>query len=357
MVVTGRRPPVTSQGPRWSSIHDDALACTVHARPGDAGVVRRARARVGSGCTPAIEESRTGRFLLSRSAPQIATVHRRGSGADCDLGNLHGHPIWSLADSVGRCGLGGDGLDERPLAGRTTSAETQHQVGCDRGGDVGPSGVQHVPPRVASRARGRRTRDCGAHVGETRSSSVRCNGHHRPGYRCCHRQGHRRLSHNQAPEPGPERDRAHDRRAVMVLVTGATGNVGREVVGLLLAEGRQVVAVSRNPAAAPRFPSGARVIAGNPSRPQTLANAFQGIEAVLLSPRALAGAAKEFVELAVSNGVRRAVVLSALTVQYGGGLRRFADEFRAFEDIVKGSSLAWTLLRSADYASDASAWI
>jgi uncharacterized protein YbjT (DUF2867 family) len=100
----------------------------------------------------------------------------------------------------------------------------------------------------------------------------------------------------------------------MVLITGATGNVGREVVKLILDEGGHVAAVSRNPAAA-SLPAKARVIKGDPSQPQSLATAFNGIEAVLLSPRALAGAAKEFVTLAASTGVRRAVVLSALTVQ------------------------------------------
>jgi uncharacterized protein YbjT (DUF2867 family) len=142
----------------------------------------------------------------------------------------------------------------------------------------------------------------------------------------------------------------------MVLITGATGNVGREVVKLILDEGGHVAAVSRNPAAA-SLPAKARVIKGDPSQPQSLATAFNGIEAVLLSPRALAGAAKEFVTLAASSGVRRAVVLSALTVQYGGGLRRFADEFQAVEDAVKHSGLEWTLLRSADYASNTKAWI
>jgi uncharacterized protein YbjT (DUF2867 family) len=142
----------------------------------------------------------------------------------------------------------------------------------------------------------------------------------------------------------------------MVLITGATGNVGREVVNLLLAEGKHVIAVSRNPATA-QLPSNAHVITGDPSRPQTLATAFKGVDAVLLSPRSLADAARELVTLAASNGVRHAVVLSSLTVQYGGGLRRFADEFRAVEDVVRDSGFEWTVLRSADYASNAKAWI
>jgi uncharacterized protein YbjT (DUF2867 family) len=141
----------------------------------------------------------------------------------------------------------------------------------------------------------------------------------------------------------------------MVLVTGATGNVGREVVNLLLSGGTHVSAVSRNPATA-IVPSQAQLIQGDPSRPQTLARALDGMDAILLSPRALAGAARELLTLAASHGVRRAVLLSALTVQFGGGRRRFADEFRAIEAAVKDSGLAWTILRSADYASNAKAW-
>src|SRR5262245_47210002 len=122
----------------------------------------------------------------------------------------------------------------------------------------------------------------------------------------------------------------------MVLITGATGNVGREVVKLLLAGGRKVAAVSRNPVPA-MLPPEAQLIKGDPSRPATLATAFKGIDAVLLSPRALGGAARKLVALAVSNGVRRAVVLSAVTVQYGGGNREFADAFREVEDAVRDS--------------------
>ena len=55
----------------------------------------------------------------------------------------------------------------------------------------------------------------------------------------------------------------------MILVTGATGNVGREVVNLLVSSGEMVVAVTRNPAKA-ALPDGAHVVGGDPSHPQTL---------------------------------------------------------------------------------------
>src|SRR5829696_7804484 len=146
----------------------------------------------------------------------------------------------------------------------------------------------------------------------------------------------------------------------MILVTGATGNVGREVVNVLLEDGKKVVAVTRNPAAA-ELPGGAHVVGGDPSRPQTLMSALRGVEAVLISPRALgdatAGSATaELLALAAEQGAERVVALSAATVQYPAGYRRFADAFKAVEDAVKASGLQWTFLRSADYAANTLAW-
>src|SRR6266699_4368149 len=146
----------------------------------------------------------------------------------------------------------------------------------------------------------------------------------------------------------------------MILVTGATGNVGREVVNLLLDDSAKVVAVTRHPTTA-ALPDGAHVVGGDPSRPQTLASALRDVETVLVSPRALgdatAGAATvELLKSAAEQGARRVVVLSAVTVEYGGGYQRFADAFRSVEDAVRASGLQWTILRSTDYASNALAW-
>ena len=146
----------------------------------------------------------------------------------------------------------------------------------------------------------------------------------------------------------------------MILVTGATGNVGREVVNLLLSGGEKVVAVTRHPATA-ALPDGAHVVGGDPSRPQTLTPALRGVDAVFISPRALgdatAGAATaELLKLSAEQGAQRVVLLSALTVQYGGGEKHFADAFKAVEDAAKASGLPWTILRSAEYASNNLMW-
>src|SRR6266487_1415602 len=146
----------------------------------------------------------------------------------------------------------------------------------------------------------------------------------------------------------------------MILVTGATGNVGREVVNLLLSGGEKVVAVTRHPAKS-ALPDSAHVVGGDPSRPQTLTPALRGVDAVFISPRALgdatAGAATaELLKLAAEQGAQRVVLLSAVTVQDGGGEKRFADAFRAGEDAARASGLPWTILRSAEYASNNLMW-
>jgi uncharacterized protein YbjT (DUF2867 family) len=147
----------------------------------------------------------------------------------------------------------------------------------------------------------------------------------------------------------------------MILVTGATGNVGREVVNLLLSSGKQVVAVTRNPTIA-ALPDGAHVVESDPSHPHTLAKALSGVESIFISPRALgdatAGAATaELLKLAAAQGAQRVVVVSADTVEYGGGEKRFSDAFRRVEDAARASGLQWTILRCADFAVNALVWV
>src|SRR5215469_7463517 len=141
----------------------------------------------------------------------------------------------------------------------------------------------------------------------------------------------------------------------MILVTAATGKVGRELVNLLLQKGEKVAAVTRDPAATV-LPHGALVVSGDPSRPATLISALRGVKAVFLNPAALGEASADLLSLALQQGVERAVLLSALSVQYGGGGRRFADQFKEQEDAVKASGLPWTLLRCSDFAANALAW-
>jgi len=134
----------------------------------------------------------------------------------------------------------------------------------------------------------------------------------------------------------------------MMLITGATGVVGREAVRLLVEQGAKVAAVTRNPHA--QFPAGTELV--HPAEVATL----DGVETVLLSPRAAGAVAADLLAHARERGASRVVVLSAVTVQYPAGLARFRQQFQAVEELAKGSGLDWTILRCADFAANTLAW-
>lgn len=146
----------------------------------------------------------------------------------------------------------------------------------------------------------------------------------------------------------------------MILITGATGSVGRELIRLLVQDSKPVLAVTRNRQKLPAG-RGTTVIEADPSDPQSLHDAVRSVEAIFISPRAFgthdaARAVRELLARAAPAGVGHAVAISALTVESGGGSKRFSDGFRAVEDAVKGSGMKWTILRCADFAANALAW-
>ncbi|MEU0026680.1 NAD(P)H-binding protein [Streptomyces sp. NPDC006335] len=141
----------------------------------------------------------------------------------------------------------------------------------------------------------------------------------------------------------------------MFLITGAGGVIGRQVLSLLLQQGSAVTAVTRGVGAAP-LPHGVRALHGDLFRPEWIEAALEGVEAVQISPRATGPGLGALLKLAERQGVRRAVLLSATTVEHPAGEARFAARFRQAEELVTASGLDWTVLRLADFAANALAW-
>ncbi|MFB6725770.1 NAD(P)H-binding protein [Kribbella sp. NPDC056345] len=139
----------------------------------------------------------------------------------------------------------------------------------------------------------------------------------------------------------------------MILITGANGLVGRHVTNLLLQQGIPVAAVTRES----QPPNGATAVTGDLFDPHWLAETLDTVEAIQISPRATGPGLPELLQLAHKHGVRRAVLLSATTVEHPAGEPRFAAQFKAAEDLVKDSGLDWTILRLADFAANALAWV
>ncbi|MFF0634758.1 NAD(P)H-binding protein [Nocardia sp. NPDC004151] len=144
----------------------------------------------------------------------------------------------------------------------------------------------------------------------------------------------------------------------MIVITGATGTIGSEVVRLLAGRDVKVRAVSRNPEQA-RVPAGVEVVRGDYADTDSMAAAFSGAEAAflvgLLGPdyveldRALVAAAR-------AAGVRRLVKLSAI----GTGdpeLGRVGTWHMPGEQAVRESGVDWTILRPSSFASNTRSWV
>jgi uncharacterized protein YbjT (DUF2867 family) len=138
----------------------------------------------------------------------------------------------------------------------------------------------------------------------------------------------------------------------MLLVTGATGTIGRPLIDVLVDEGVKVRAVTRGPQAA-GLPAGVEVVEGDPSRPDTIASFLEGVTALFLHPRAVGLAAGELLALARDRGVRRVVALSAANVDDPldeQPSRHRGDRNREVEDAVVASGLEWVSLRASYFA-------
>ncbi|WP_333743323.1 SDR family oxidoreductase [Streptomyces ardesiacus] len=142
----------------------------------------------------------------------------------------------------------------------------------------------------------------------------------------------------------------------MIVVTGATGNIGRPLTRALAAAGEEVTAVSRHPAA---VPDGARHVVADLAEPAGLRPVLTGAESLFLllsgDLHATGANAADIVGEAVESGVRRVVLLSTLgVVTRPFGTTRIA--MRALEDAVRESGLDWAVLRPGGFASNALWW-
>jgi uncharacterized protein YbjT (DUF2867 family) len=142
----------------------------------------------------------------------------------------------------------------------------------------------------------------------------------------------------------------------MIVVTGATGNIGRPLTQALAEAGRQVTAVSRHAA---EVPNGVRHVTADLAEPHSLKPALDGAEALFLllsgDLHATGASPADIIREAADSGVRRVVLLSTLgVVTRPFGQTRIA--MRALEDTVRESGLEWAVLRPGGFASNALWW-
>jgi uncharacterized protein YbjT (DUF2867 family) len=146
----------------------------------------------------------------------------------------------------------------------------------------------------------------------------------------------------------------------VILVTGATGHVGRELVAQLAAAGHRVRAASRRGDVA--LPPGVELVAADFGDDASLAAALRGVDRVFaMSAQPVGSAPAPTHDLALAAACRRAGVARVVKLSVldgGGGDPRdpLARWHREAEAAVQGSGAAWTLLRPGRFMSNALGW-
>ncbi|MFD4648070.1 NAD(P)H-binding protein [Streptomyces sp. NPDC058441] len=142
-----------------------------------------------------------------------------------------------------------------------------------------------------------------------------------------------------------------------VLVTGATGRIGRGVIAELLAAGVPVRALTRTPEAA-GLPANVEVVAGDFTEPESLDPALRGVGSVFLLWTAPPATAEAVVERLASN-TRRVVFLSSPHQTPHPFFRQpnpMARLHAEIERLITAAGLESTFIRPGMFNSNAQFW-
>ncbi len=129
-----------------------------------------------------------------------------------------------------------------------------------------------------------------------------------------------------------------------ILVTGATGGVGRLVVDELLALGADDVRALTNDPAKAALPPGVEVYEGYLGRPQTLPAALAGVDRMYLAPLIRTNA--EVCRMAAAAGVGHIVDMAGAK----------GDHWQQIEDGVEACGVPWTHLEPGEFMHNAHVW-
>jgi len=147
----------------------------------------------------------------------------------------------------------------------------------------------------------------------------------------------------------------------LVLVVGASGNLGSEVVRQVLATGRPVRAMTRHPGAVVRLEElGAQVVEGDLLDPPSVDRACDGVSVVVASAHAALGRGRNrpqtvdatgnrtLIDIAQTKGVSRFVYVSAI----GAAPNHPVDFFRIKYETGKylqSTALSWSIVSGAAF--------
>ena len=142
----------------------------------------------------------------------------------------------------------------------------------------------------------------------------------------------------------------------MYLVTGATGNVGSQVVEQLLTDGRKVRVFTRDASRVAHWGNRVEVALGDLTSPETFAKAASGVEGIFLMNGALDGAIfRRLISSAKSQGNPRVVFLSTLFA--GIDSSPIGQLHKDKEDAIRASGLPGRFIRAGAFMTNAYQWL
>jgi uncharacterized protein YbjT (DUF2867 family) len=142
----------------------------------------------------------------------------------------------------------------------------------------------------------------------------------------------------------------------MILATGATGRIGRELVRELDASGATFRILVRHPERAADLPKSAQRVVGDLDDPATLGPALAGVDRVfLLVPGIGTAHVRAMVRAATTADVRHMVLLSSYNVM-GDPAPAMGRWHLEREAIVKASGIPFTILRPGGFMTNALEW-
>jgi uncharacterized protein YbjT (DUF2867 family) len=142
----------------------------------------------------------------------------------------------------------------------------------------------------------------------------------------------------------------------MILVTGATGNIGRELVNVLDDAGAEIRILVRDPARAVALPAAAHRVVGDLDRPSTLEPAFAGVEKLFLLTQGIGTDRVESVLAAAGRASVKHIVLLSSVNAIGDPVPAMGRWHRERERMLADSGIPATVLRPGGFMTNALEW-